>query len=107
MAETRAHLDFALGCGYLDRCTYQRLDRDYERVTRQLVRMIATAEEWTPGRASGRTASSARATPTPPRPEEVREEPEEPPVTKTAGDPPPLVPKQPGNEGTPRKKARP
>ncbi|MBW3553489.1 MAG: four helix bundle protein [Gemmatimonadetes bacterium] len=102
-AETRAHLDFALGCGYIDRPAWLQLDRRYERLTRQLVRMIATAEEWTPGRASGRSAGSARVTPTPPRLEAGTEEPEDSPATRTAGDPPPLARKKPGNERSPGK----
>ena len=106
-AETRAHLDFALGCGYIDRPIYLKLDRRYERLTAQLVRMIQTAEQWTPGRASGRPAGEARATPTPPRPEGGGEESEDAPATKTAAEPPPLARKKPGNERTPGKEDRP
>ena len=95
-AETRAHLDFALGCGYIDRRTHLRLDGAYERLTRQLVRMIDTAELWTPG----------RATPTLPRPEGGREKTEEAPQQKRPGGPPRLARKKPGTSKSPGKKAR-
>ncbi|HUG42587.1 MAG TPA: four helix bundle protein [Longimicrobiales bacterium] len=68
VAETRAHLDFALGFGYLDPRAYRRLDDHYERLTRQLVRMMSNPDRWTPGRASGRAAGAARVSPGPPRP---------------------------------------
>ena len=67
-AETRAHLDFALGCGYLDRETWRALDAEYDRLTRQIVRMMTDPARWTPGRASGRPAGEARVSPRPPRP---------------------------------------
>lgn len=106
-AETRAHLDFALGCRYLARDDYHRLDRDYAILTRQLVRMITQAPRWAPGRASGRTGRPASAHPPSPSPGARKTKEEESPVPKTAANVPPLsrnegaTPEQPSNPDRP------
>lgn len=77
-AETRAHLDFALGCEYLDPGEYARLDRQYARITRQVVRMIHQAPQWAPGRVGrkvgGRTAAPPHPQTPPPREAAVKQE---------------------------------
>lgn len=105
-AETRAHLDFALACGYIDRPTYLRLDREYDRLTRQIVRMMESPERWTPGRASGRIAGAARVSPTSPSPGARREKPDD-----RASNPespanhPHVTRKKPGNTRSPGREA--
>lgn len=93
-AETRVHLDFALGCGYLDRREYLLLDRHYERITRQLVRMISDPGRWTPGRASGRSAAGPGVSPALPPPRAEKAMVEEAPPPTPARDPTPGRPKE-------------
>jgi four helix bundle protein len=44
--ETQVWIEFALRCGYLDAETAGSLDREYERILSQLVRMIDEADKW-------------------------------------------------------------
>jgi len=46
-AETQTWLQFAVKCGYLDRDIAAQLYKDYDEIIAMLVKMIATAENWT------------------------------------------------------------
>lgn len=45
-AETRAWLDAALDCGYLDAATHAQLDERYDRIIGSLVVMMRDADRW-------------------------------------------------------------
>jgi four helix bundle protein len=45
--ETRVWLEFSWKCGYLTRERAEELDRRYDLIIGQLVRMIQTPEQWT------------------------------------------------------------
>ena len=45
--ETRVWLEFSLGCKYIDRDTFERLDKKYDLILGQLVRMISEPQKWT------------------------------------------------------------
>jgi four helix bundle protein len=44
--ETQVWLEFSLRCNYLPKETFKRLDKEYDRILGQLVRMIDGAENW-------------------------------------------------------------
>jgi four helix bundle protein len=44
--ETQVWLEFAKQCGYIDEDTFQRIDKQYEKILGQLVRMINGADDW-------------------------------------------------------------
>jgi four helix bundle protein len=44
--ETLSHLDFALGCGYLSRDEFDRLNQSYRAISGGLVRMMSEPESW-------------------------------------------------------------
>ena len=46
MAETQNWLDFALGCEYLDRQTYDDLWARYRQMRAGLVNMMTNSDEW-------------------------------------------------------------
>jgi four helix bundle protein len=72
-AETRVHLDFARACGYMDPATHGCLDRRYDRLLGQLVRMIHSAPQWTIGRSSPPPRPPRRVRPdSPPQTDERR-----------------------------------
>lgn len=105
-AETRAHLDFAVGCGYLHRAAYLALDARYAAIIRQLVRMATQPPHWAPGRASGRTAGEARETPTSRSPEAARKRTEEARRIRTAANDPPVPKRSPARERPPKEDRR-
>jgi len=45
--ETRVWLELAFRCGYLSKTDADELDRDYDGILAQLVRMIEHPEQWT------------------------------------------------------------
>ena len=45
-AETEAHLEFALRCGYVDPEKYATLRDHYDHICRQLTKMLADAGSW-------------------------------------------------------------
>jgi four helix bundle protein len=45
--ETRVWLEFALRCGYLPKKRFEELDKEYDRILGQLVKMIWEPENWT------------------------------------------------------------
>ncbi len=45
-AETQVWLDFSFRCGYIEKRTFEDLDRRYENILPQLVRMIVDADSW-------------------------------------------------------------
>lgn len=45
--ETRVWLEFCWKCGYLTRESAEELDRQYDQIIGQLVRMIQRPEQWT------------------------------------------------------------
>ena len=44
--ETRVWIEFAARCKYIDRETARRLDKEYDKILGQLVRMISKADQW-------------------------------------------------------------
>ena len=44
--ETQVWLEFSLRCKYINGETYQYLDKEYDRILGQLVKMIDGAEDW-------------------------------------------------------------
>lgn len=44
--ETQVWLEFALLCKYIDEDTFTGLDKEYDRIISQLVRMIDGADDW-------------------------------------------------------------
>lgn len=44
--ETQVWLEFALLCGYIDENTFNKLNKEYDRIIGQLVRMIDGADDW-------------------------------------------------------------
>lgn len=44
--ETQVWLEFALKCGFLDKEITDSLDRSYEKIQGQIVRMIDNADKW-------------------------------------------------------------
>lgn len=45
-AETQVWLEFSFRCGYIEKRTFEDLDRRYENILPQLVRMIVDADSW-------------------------------------------------------------
>ena len=45
-AETEVHLDFAWHCGYLPADTHAKLSDQYDRICRQLTKMMGDAGSW-------------------------------------------------------------
>jgi four helix bundle protein len=48
--ETRVWLDFSSRCGYLSTREAEALDRAFDKIIGQLVRMISNSSHWTVGR---------------------------------------------------------
>ncbi len=46
--ETRVWLEFSCRCGYICQSDYDKLDREYDQILGQLVRMISEPGKWTP-----------------------------------------------------------
>ena len=44
--ESQVWLEFAHLCNYLDESTFEKMDKEYDRVIGQLVRMIDGANDW-------------------------------------------------------------
>lgn len=44
--ETRVWLEFSWRCGYMSKTTAADLDREYDQIIAQLVRMICRPEQW-------------------------------------------------------------
>ncbi|NNE99021.1 MAG: four helix bundle protein [Pyrinomonadaceae bacterium] len=45
--ETRVWLEFSLGCQYISNETFEELDKKYDLILGQLVKMISNSEQWT------------------------------------------------------------
>ena len=45
-AETRAWLDAAISHRYIDKSTYQELDREYNQISESLVKMMTNPDQW-------------------------------------------------------------
>lgn len=45
--ETRVWLEFSLGCNYINKEAFEKLDKKYDLILGQLVNMIINSDKWT------------------------------------------------------------